>query len=224
MSLTRKQIETRARKALGLFNAEGYRRITKTHMHHIVEQAQQLVRVELMDRIEQFSGTFTANIRNFCLPSDFLKEYELFIAPNTTTGFQGYRAEPRPYRDLVPIQSRFDTNGSVVNTGEVVKYYYTITSDNVLYVEPLFAASTTFHLFYVRTPTVLAGDSSTPDFREPFAGELILGKCRYLCSIDAGLDPKITALQHSYYQQLFASHKPFSNSKNSLVTQIKMSY
>lgn len=220
MALTRLQITTRARRSLGLMNAQGYKLLTKGHMNHICNQAQQEIRIELMDRIEQYTGTFTANQRDHSLPTDFLREWRIFVAPSGT--FQGYPMQPKPYSDLVPISVRLDPTPDAIRADGTTYYYYSISSDRIIYIDPIFSTATTFHLFYVKLPTDMTTGSDTPDIEENLH-ELVLLKTCVLAARDAGLADKYMERMRMY-QDALHFWRPFVNAKESRMTVPARSY
>ena len=183
MALTLSILQTRVRRAMRQMNTAGYKEVSKAHMRHIVNQAQQLVRIEAMDRCEQYSGTFTANQRDHSLPTDFLKEYRIFVSPSGT--FQGYPMVAKPYEDLVPITTRLDSIPQAVRGDGTDYYYYSISSDRVIYVQPIFSTATAFHLFYYSLPSDMTSPSDTPDMEENLH-ELVYLKACILVASDIG--------------------------------------
>lgn len=220
MALDRKELATRTRRALGLMSAEGYKLISKGHLHHILNQAQQEVRIDLLDKVEQWSGTFAANARSHGLPTDFLKEYQVWVAPTGT--FQGYQMHSKPYHELVPIAERFDTSSDAVRADGVTQYYYTITSDRVIFIQPVFSQATAFHLFYYPIPSDMTSDGDIPDMAEEYH-ETVLAKAKVMACEESGQFDKLQVFTQMYQDKL-NKYRPHAMSTQSRMIQMGRSY
>lgn len=117
--MTLSEIRLRVRFALGLRKSDGFSVLPNPLIDHLANEAQRQCRLLLRDRTKNRFGDFEGT-RAERLPSDFLVDVEVWAERDADTGFQGYRLTPVPYRELVEVTSRFDSEN--LNTGTPRRY------------------------------------------------------------------------------------------------------
>lgn len=202
------------RYALDLWGNRGFAKMPETLIEHLANESQKTVRIDCMDRVENFQTTATTNQRTYTLPSDFLKDYEVYTERDTTTGFQGYRAFPKPYRDLVQIQTRFDQDNP--RSGRV--RFYSISSDNLIYFDPIPSSAVRIDLFYFAIPADMTSDSSVPDMNETYH-ELVLAKLKEKVAQEIGNTAKFNEFFQTY-QAMLRSYAPLAKARQSHSSQL----
>lgn len=211
-SITLKEMRARARMTLGLRTNEGKALMPDDLMNRLANLAQEDTRLDLQDVVENHWSTTVANQQSYTTPTDLLLLKEVWVERDTSNNFQGYRLKPMPYKDLVHISRRFDTDP---DTGR--PEYYTISSDNILYFDPTPGSAMRFDLFYVPISSSMTTDSDTPDFKSIFHEAVYLKFLEKVAFELPNVDPTPYVQR---YELARRKYKPIANARESRSTQL----
>jgi len=119
-----------------------------------------------------------------------------------------------PYSELVEIETRFKTTPG---TGRPERY--TVSSDSIIYFDPVPGSAIRMDLFYYPQPSEMTSDSSLPDMNAIFH-PVVAAKLNELVARQLNAEPA-NFIQE--YQIDLNRAKPLANARESRRTQIMYS-
>ena len=205
------EIRMSIRIALNIDDNRSFARFSDTFLNLQINEAQKIVRVDLEDVIENCYNNFIVDQRNYTMPDDFLKIHQVWINRDETTNYPGLELRERDYSTLFEPSRSVDVRiVDSVNTGDPEKYY--ISSDEVIYFDPVPTQTNRFDLFFLTRPTVMTTDSDEPDFKEIYHNIVL----RKSIEMVAAASMDFVSVQNHYknnYLTEVSRFQPFANSR-----------